>query len=184
MTEFFIGLGVVVLLIILYVIGTYNKLITFRNRMKDQWAQVDVQLKKRANLIPNLVETVKGYATHEKETFEEVITARNKITTANNPEDAMEANNMLTNTLNRLFALAESYPDLKANQNFLSLQDDLKDIEDKIAYARQFYNDSVYTYNTKVEMFPSNIIASSFKFEKAKFFEISEEDAKNPTVKF
>lgn len=184
MYSFLIGLGVVILLIILYVISSYNRLVIFRNRVKDQWAQVDVQLKKRANLIPNLVETVKGYATHEKETFEEVITARNKITTASTPEAAMEANNMLTNTLNKLFALSEAYPDLKANQNFLSLQGDLKDIEDKIAYARQFYNDSVYTYNNKIEMFPSNIVASSFKFEKAKFFEITEEEAQNPTVKF
>ncbi len=182
--ELLIGSVVILLLLFLYVVGTYNSLVTFRNRVKDQWAQVHVQLQRRANLILNLVETVKGYATHERQTLEDVIAARNSVTSAPTPESEMEANNMLTSTLNRLFALSESYPDLKANQNFLSLQGDLKDVEDKIAYSRQFYNDSVYSYNNKIEMFPSNIIASMFKFEKSKFFEVSEEDAKAPIVKF
>ena len=168
----------------MYVVLTYNRLVSLRNRVRDQWAQIDVQLKKRADLIPNLVETVKGYAAHEKETFEEVIAARNRLASANNPEAEIEANNALTHTLSKLFALAEAYPELKANENFLSLQADLKDIEDKIAYARQFYNDSVYSYNNKIEMFPSNIIASMFNFEKSKFFEADEEELETPTVKF
>jgi len=182
--EWIIGFGIVILLLIIYVVGAYNGLVTLRNKVRDQWAQVHVQLQRRSNLIPNLVETVKGYATHERETFEEVISARNKMASAATPEAEMEANNMLTSTLSKLFALSEAYPELKANQNFLSLQGDLKDVEDKIAYARQFYNDTVYLYNNKIEMFPSNIIASMFKFEKSKFFEVSEEDAKAPTVKF
>ncbi len=184
MIYWYIGIGIVIILLLLYIMGTYNTLVALRNRVKDQWAQVDVQLKKRANLIPNLVETVKGYAKHEKETFDEVIEARNRVNHAKTLEAEIEANNALTNTLGRLFALSEAYPELKANQNFLSLQADLKDIEDKIAYARQFYNDSVYSYNTKIEMFPSNVIASMFRFEQSKFFEVEEEDSKNPTVKF
>ena len=183
MVYLIIGI-VLVLLIIMFVVTNYNKLIILRNRVRDQWAQVDVQLKKRADLVPNLVEIVKGYAKHEKETFESVIEARNKIRMAENPESEMEANNMLTNALGKLFALAEAYPDLKANQNFLSLQADLKDVEDKIAVARQFYNDRVLAYNNKTEIFPSNIIASMYKFERAKFFEINEVDSKVPTVKF
>ena len=184
MITFLITIGIILLFILFYIITTYNNLVTLRNRVRDQWAQVHVQLKKRADLVPNLVETVKGYARHERETFDEVISARNKATTAKTIEAEMDANNMLTNTLGRLFALVEAYPDLKANQNFLSLQADLKDIEEKIAYARQFYNDSVYLYNNRTEVFPSNIIAASFKFEKSKFFEASEEETKTPTVKF
>jgi LemA protein len=175
---------ILILLFVLYIIGTYNNLVVLRNRVKDQWAQVDVNLKRRSDLIPNLVETVKGYAKHEKDTFNEVIEARNKFNTAANPTEEMAASNMLTGALNKLFALSEAYPDLKANQNFLSLQADLKDTEDKITFAREFYNDTVLTLNNKIEMFPSNIVANMFKFEQAKFFEANEQEREKPTVKF
>ena len=166
-----VALIVIVILVIL-VAGAYNGLVASRNRVKDQWSQIDVQLKKRADLIPNIVETVKGYAKHEKETLEDVVKARNALNTASTVEDEMKANNQIPGALNKLFALSEAYPELKANENFMSLQRDLKDIEDKISYARQFYNDSVMTYNNKVQMFPTNIIANIFNFKESKFFEI------------
>ena len=175
--------GIVVILI-LFVIGTYNSLISLRNKEDDQWSQIEVQLKRRADLIPNLVETVKGYAKHENNTLKEVIEARNTYVAASTPEEEMKASGEVTKALNKLFALSESYPDLKANENFMALQKDLKDTEDKISYARQFYNDTVLTYNNKVEMVPSNIVAGIFKFKKATFFEASEEDKKTPEVKF
>lgn len=176
-------LGVVVL-IVLYLIGTYNKLVVLRNRVKDQWSQIDVQLKRRFDLIPNVVETVKGYAKHEKETLEAVIQARNSFTTATTPEDEMAANNQLTGALTKLFALSESYPDLKANQGFQDLQKELSNTEDKIAVARQFYNDTVLGLNNKVEMFPSNIVANMFKFKKEAFFEVDESQRENVKVSF
>ena len=176
--------GAVVVITLLVIAGIYNKLVVLRNRVKDQWAQVDVQLKKRSNLIPNLVETVKGYAKHEKETFESVIEARKQFDNASSPEAEMAASNSLTGALGRLFAIAEAYPELKANENFLDLQQQLKDVEDKIAMARQFYNDTVLSYNNKVEMFPSNIIAGMFKFEKSSFFEALEAEKAVPKVKF
>lgn len=176
--------GIVVLLIILYVISTYNTLIKLRNRVKDQWAQIEVQLKRRFDLIPNIVETVKGYAKHESDTLKGVIEARNKFTVAGTKEDEMKANNELTGAIRQLFALSESYPELKADTSFLKLQSNLEETEDKISSARQFYNDTVLTYNNKVEMVPSNIVASIFKFKKATFFETSEEDKKTPEVKF
>ncbi|MFA5602120.1 MAG: LemA family protein [Bacilli bacterium] len=179
----YIILGIVVILILL-VIGNYNKLVVLRNRVKDQWSQIDVQLKRRVDLIPNLVETVKGYAKHEKETFDSVIKARNSFNSATTPTEEMNANGELTQALGRLFALAESYPDLKANENFVNLQNQLKEVEEKIAYARQFYNDTVLSLNNKVEMFPSSIIANMFNFKKEKFFEIDEADRKTPEVKF
>lgn len=175
--------GIVVILI-LFVIGTYNSLISLRNKKDDQWSQIEVQLKRRADLIPNLVETVKGYAKHENNTLKEVIEARNTYVAASTPEEEMKASGEVTKALNKLFALSESYPDLKANENFMALQKDLKDTEDKISYARQFYNDTVLTYNNKVEMVPSNIVAGIFKFKKATFFKASEEDKKTPEVKF
>lgn len=175
--------GIVVILI-LFVIGTYNSLISLRNKKDDQWSQIEVQLKRRADLIPNLVETVKGYAKHENNTLKEVIEARNTYVAASTPEEEMKASGEVTKALNKLFALSESYPDLKANENFMALQKDLKDTEDKISYARQFYNDTVLTYNNKVEMVPSNIVAGIFKFKKSTFFEASEEDKKTPEVKF
>ena len=157
--------GLLVLLAF-YVVGVYNKLVNARNKVDNQFSQVDIQLKRRADLIPNLVETVKGYAKHEEGTLTAVIEARNKAVSATSINDKIDANNQLTGALNKLFALSESYPELKANQNFLSLQNDLKDTEDKITYARQFYNDSAMGFNNLVEMFPSNIVANMFKFKK------------------
>lgn len=176
---------IVIAILVILVAGAYNGLVASRNRVKDQWSQIDVQLKKRADLIPNIVETVKGYAKHEKETLEDVVKARNALNTASTVEDEMKANNQITGALNKLFALSEAYPELKANENFMSLQRDLKDIEDKISYARQFYNDSVMTYNNKVQMFPTNIIANIFNFKESKFFEIeNEKDKETPKVSF
>ena len=178
-----IGICVLVVIIVLIIIG-YNELVKLRNMVKDQWSQIDVLLKRRYDLIPNLVETVKGYAAHEKETLEAVINARNKATTTSSVEDSSIANNELTGALNKLFALTEAYPDLKANTNFLDLQANLKETEDKISYARQFYNDSVLKYNNKVEMIPTNIVAMLFGFEKYDFFEISDEERQVTKIKF
>lgn len=183
-TIILIVVGVIVLLLLFFVIGTYNALIQLRNRVSDQWAQIDVQLKRRADLIPNLVETVKGYAGHEKETLDAVIEARNSFKSATTPEAEMKASGELTQALGRIFALAEAYPDLKANQNFLQLQAELTGIEEKIAYARQFYNDSVLTYKNKLEMFPANIVAGMFRFEPKAFFETNEQDREVPKVSF
>ena len=176
-------LGIVVVLAIV-IINNYNKLVSLRNKVKDQWAQIDVQLKRRFDLIPNLVETVKGYTKHESETLEKVIEARNSFASSKTAEDEMKANGELTNAMNKLFALAESYPDLKANTNFIKLQDELKETEDKIAYARQFYNDNVMEYKNKIEMFPSNIVASIFGFKQEPFFEANESEKENIEVKF
>lgn len=174
----------VIILLVLWYFSTYNSLVTLRNRKDDQFSQIDVQLKRRADLIPNLVETVKGYAKHENDTLEEVIRARNDYNTASTNEDKMKASGEITNALNKLFALSESYPDLKANTNFMSLQNDLKDTEDKISAARQFYNDTVLTYNNKVEMVPSNIVANIAGFKKSEFFQIEESEKEAPKVKF
>ncbi len=179
-----IGIIVVIVLVILFMVSVYNNLVSLRNRVKDQWAQIDVQLKRRFDLIPNVVETVKGYAKHESETFEDVVKARNTFLTASTPEEEIKANGELTKAMSKLFALAEAYPELKANTNFLSLQEELKGTEDKIASARQFYNDTVLLYNNKVEMFPSNIVASLFKFKTQVFYEIEENERKNVSVKF
>lgn len=176
-------IGVVVLLA-LYFVATYNGLVKLRNMVKDQWSQIDVLLKRRADLIPNLVETVKGYAKHESETLEAVINARNKAVSAKGAEEEMKANGELTGALSRLFALAESYPDLKANTNFMDLQNNLKETEDKISYARQFYNDAVLKYKNKLEVFPSNIVGSVFGFKPEPFFEATEQEKANPQVKF
>lgn len=173
-----------VVLIILYLVSTYNTLVKLRNRVRDQWAQIEVQLKRRFDLIPNIVETVKGYAKHESETLKGVIEARNKFTVAQTPEQEMEASNQLTGAVRQLFALSESYPELKADTNFLNLQNELKDTENKVATARQFYNDTVLSLNNKVELFPSNIVAKMFGFKKEAFFE-AEAEAKNaPKVQF
>ncbi len=179
-----IGIIVVVVLIIFYIIATYNKLVVLRNRVKDQWAQIDVQLKRRFDLIPNLVETVKGYTKHESETLENVIKARNTFLSATTPEAQMGADGELTKAISKLFALTESYPDLKANTNFLELQTELQATEEKIAYARQFYNDTVLSYNNKIEVVPSNIVASLFKFKHQAFFEANETERENVQVKF
>ena len=175
---------IVVVLIVLWAISVYNKLVVLRNRVKDQWAQIDVQLKRRFDLIPNLVETVKGYTKHESETLEAVIKARNTYVSATLPEDQMKADGELTQAISKLFALTESYPDLKANTNFQALQQELTETESKIAAARQFYNDTVMVYNNKVSMVPSNIIASLFKFNKEAFFEANETERQNVQVKF
>lgn len=177
-------LVIILVLLLLYVTGTYNTLVSLRNKVKDQWSQIDVVLKNRNDLIPNIVETVKGYAKHEKETLNGVIEARSKMASANTPEEEMKAAGEVTQALGRLFALAESYPDLKANQNFMDLQNKLNEVEEKIRYARQFYNDSVLTYKNKLEMFPSNIVANMFGFKPEAFFEATEEERKNVQVKF
>lgn len=174
----------IVVLILLYFVSTYNSLVGLRNKVKDQWSQIDVVLKNRNDLIPNIVETVKGYAKHEKETLNEVIEARSKMVSANTPEEEMKASGEVTKALGKLFALAESYPELKANENFLDLQNKLNEVEEKIRYARQFYNDSVLTYKNKIEMFPSNIVANMFGFKPEAFFEATEEERKNVQVKF
>ncbi len=175
---------IVGILIFFWAISVYNKLIALRNRVKDQWAQIDVQLKRRFDLIPNLVETVKGYTKHESETLEAVIKARNTYVSATLPEDQMKADGELTKAISKLFALTESYPELKANTNFQALQQELTETESKIASARQFYNDTVMVYNNKVDMVPSNIIASLFRFEKEAFFEANETERQNVQVKF
>ncbi len=173
-----------IVLVVLYLVSTYNTLVKLRNRVKDQWAQIEVQLKRRFDLIPNIVETVKGYAKHESETLKGVIEARNKFSVAKSPEEEMKASNQLTGAVRQLFALSESYPELKADTNFLNLQNELKDTENKVATARQFYNDTVLTLNNKVELFPSNIVANMFGFKKEAFFE-AEAEAKNaPKVEF
>ena len=174
----------ILLLLVCYVIGVYNKLVNARNKVDNQFSQIDIQLKRRADLIPNLVETVKGYAKHEEGTLTAVIEARNKAVSAGTVNEKVEANNELSGALNKLFALSEAYPDLKANENFMSLQNDLKETEDKITYARQFYNDSAMGFNNLVEMFPSNIVANMFKFKKFEYFKILEEEKATPKVKF
>lgn len=175
---------VIVVILVLWVIATYNSLITLRNRVKDAWSQIDVQLKRRFDLIPNLVETVKGYTKHESETLENVIKARNTYMSATLPEDQMKADGELTKAVSKLFALTESYPDLKANTNFNELQKELNETENKIAMSRQFYNDIVMQYNNKVEMVPSNIIAGMFHFKKETFFEAEKAERENVQVKF
>ncbi len=174
----------VILLLVLYVIFTYNGLIKLKNRVEAAWAQIDVQLKRRGDLIPNLVETVKAYAAHEKGTFEAVIAARNAGTSAATPGQAAAADTMLTGALRQLFAVAEAYPDLKANQNFLSLQEELSSTEGRIAYARQAYNDDVARYNTKIETFPSVIVANALKFGPREYFEADDASRQVPKVQF
>ena len=179
-------LGIIVVLVLI-VAGIYNALVRLRNQVKNSWAQIDVQLKRRYDLIPNLVETVKGYAGHEKETLEGVIKARQQAinVSADSVAEQAKAENMLTQTLRSIFALSESYPDLKANQNFLSLQEELSSTENKIGFARQNYNDQVLGFNNKIEMFPSNIIAGMFNFKQAEFFELDDEAAREaPKVQF
>ena len=166
--------------VVLYAIGVYNSLVTRRNRCDNSWAQVDVQLKRRYDLIPNLVETVKGYAKHEREVFERVTQARNAAIAATGVKDLGAAENVLSGALKSLFAVAEAYPELKANQNFLLLQEELAGTESKIAYARQFYNDVVMKFNTRQQVFPANIIAGMFQFKLKEYFEIEEPAAKEP----
>jgi len=179
----YIILGIVVILII-YFIAQYNSLVKLKNQAEAAWSDIDVQLKRRYDLIPNLVETVKGYAAHEKETLERVIKARNMAISATNLQEKAEAENMLTGALKTIFALSENYPDLKANQNFLQLQNTLNEIEDNIQNARRYYNAVVRDLNTKIESFPSNIIAKMFNFSKKEYFEIEEREKEPVKVKF
>jgi LemA protein len=186
------GLGLVALILVavvavvlLWVAGAYNGLVRLRNQVENAWAQIDVQLKRRHDLIPNLVETVKGYAKHERETFERVTQARNMAVNAKTVGERAEAENILTGALKSLFAVAEAYPDLKANQNFLRLQEELTSTENKVSFARQFYNDSVMTYNVRLEIFPVNLIATTFNFGRRDLFEVKPEaEREAPQVKF
>lgn len=186
MTILYIVLGVAVVLI-LWVIGAYNRFVKLVNQAKEAWADIDVQLKRRYDLIPNLVNTVKGYATHESTAFEKVTQARAAAMGASSLEDKSKAEVSLAGALKSVFAIAEAYPDLKANQNFLGLQQELSDTENKIQAARRFYNGNVRDLNTAAESFPGNVIANTFKFTKMEFFELGEDEAaaKNPVeVKF
>jgi len=177
-------LGIVVLLIAL-VAGAYNGLVRLRNQVENAWAQIDVQLKRRYDLIPNLVETVKGYASHERNTLENVIKARNMAMNATGIGDRAQAENMLTGALKSLFAVAEAYPNLKADQTFLRLQEEVASTENKVAFSRQFYNDSVMSFNTRREVFPTNIIANMFNFARREFFEVKDDAQREaPQVKF
>lgn len=171
-------------LIALWVIFTYNGLITLKNRTDEAWSDIDVQLKRRYDLIPNLVETVKGYASHESGTLEKVIAARNSAMSAKTMGEHAQAENALSQTLKSIFALSEAYPDLKANQNFMALQEELTNTEDKIQASRRFYNGNVRDFNTKLQVFPTNLIGNMLGFVKREFFEIAEDEKANPQVKF
>lgn len=173
MTIFYV-LGGIAVLAVFVVIGMYNRFVTLVNRTKEAWSDIDVQLKRRYDLIPNLVETVKGYATHEREAFENVTKARTMAMGAQSVEDHAKAENMLTGALKSIFAIAEAYPTLRANENFAKLQDELSDTENKVQAARRFYNGNVRDLNTSIESFPGNIIAGMFRFEKQAFFELDE----------
>ena len=171
---------VVVVLLGLYAVISYNGLVGLRNRIENAWAQIDVQLKRRYDLIPNLVETVKGYASHERETLDAVIQARNAGMNAGTPQEQAAAENQITGALKSIFALSEAYPDLKANQNFAQLQEELTGTEGRIAYARQFYNDTVYRYNTKIQSFPANVLAGAFRFSEREYFQ-ADDESRGPT---
>jgi LemA protein len=175
---------VIVVVVLAFFWFGYNSLVRNRNRVDNAWSQIDVQLKRRHDLIPNLVETVKGYAAHERGTFESVTNARANAINAQGPQQTAQAENMLTGALKSLFAVAEAYPDLKANQNFLQLQEELTATEDKVAYARQFYNDSVLTYNTRIQQFPTVLLAGMFHFEKRDFFDAEPGDTEPVQVQF
>ena len=177
---------VIVVLIALVFVVSYNGLVRLRNRIDSAWSQIGVQLERRHDLIPNLIETVKGYAAHERGTLEGVVQARNAAIQAKSegPEQQAQAENVLTGALKSLFALAEAYPDLKANQNFLSLQEELTATEDRIAYARQFYNDSVMKYDNRIQSIPSNLVAGMFGFKSREYFQAEEGAAEVPRVQF
>ena len=179
---------IVIVVIVVLVVGFfwfgYNSLVKKRNQVDNAWSQIDVQLKRRHDLIPNLVETVKGYAAHERGTFEAVTQARANAINAQTPADQAQAENVLSGALKSLFAVAEAYPDLKANQNFLNLQEELTSSEDRVAYARQYYNDSVLSYNTQIQKFPTVLLAGMFHFEKREFFDAAPEDTETPQVQF
>ena len=176
-------LGLLVVVII-FIIGVYNSLVSLKVKIQEAWSQIDVQLKRRTDLIPNIVETVKGYAAHEKEVFENVTKARTALISAQTPKEAGEADQMLGSALKSLFAVAENYPELKAQEGFVNLQKELSDTEDKVAYSRQFYNSVVRQYNEKIVVFPNNLIASSFGFKSQEFFEVEEAEREKVEVKF
>lgn len=173
----------IVVILGIFLITSYNSLVKYRNWVEESWSQIDVQLKRRHDLIPNLVNTVKGYAKHEKETLEKVIQARNQLISGT-PQERIDADNQIQRALKSIFALSESYPDLKANQNFLNLQEELTTTENKVAYSRQLYNKTVAEYNIKRESFPTNIIAGMFNFHKREQLTIPEEDRDVPNVRF
>ncbi len=176
---------VVLALVFFFIIGLYNGLVRLRNQADNAWSQIDVQLKRRHDLIPNLVETAKGYMRHERETFEAITNARSQAMQANTVAQANQAEGQLTDALSKFLLTVENYPDLKANQNFLSLQEELSSTENKISFARQAYNDAVLMFNNKVQMFPSNIVAGMFNFQKKDFFEIENATEREvPNVKF
>ena len=175
---------IVVIAIVCAIVGVYNNLVTLRNRIDNAWQNIDTQLQRRCDLIANLVETVKGYAKHEKETLEAVISARNATVSADSPDKKMEANNALSGALRQLFAVAESYPDLKANANFAHLQATLEDTENKVSYARQSYNDCVLNYNNAIQTFPGVFFAGIFQFKPRTGFEASDESRQAPKVQF
>jgi LemA protein len=182
-------IAVIVIVVVVVLIGVvfwlgYNGLVKRRVQVDNAWSQIDVQLKRRHDLIPNLVETVKGYAAHERGTFEAVTNARANAINAQTPPEQAQAENVLTGALKSLFAVAEAYPDLKANQNFLNLQEELTSAEDRIAYARQYYNDSVSSYNTQIQKFPTNLLAGMFHFEAREFYDAAPEDTETPQVQF
>lgn len=184
MTLLYIVIALVVL-VVLWLVFAYNRFITLRQRVNESWSDIDVQLKRRYDLIPNLVNTVKGYMTHERETFERITQARSQAMNAGNPQDQAQAENMLSETLKSLFAVAENYPELKSNENFMELQRELADTENKIQASRRFYNTNVRDFNTAVETFPSNVIAGMFGFAKSTYFEVeSEEERDNINVTF
>lgn len=174
----------IIVIILLFLFLTYNGLITSRVRVSEASSEIDVQLKRRTDLIPNLVETVKGYATHEKEVFENVTKARASLMTAGTTKEKAQANDFLSGTLKSLFAVAENYPELKASQNFMELQEELSDTENKIAYARQFYNSNVMDYNTKIQTMPTNMVANMFHFQPAEFFTADDKDKEPVKVSF
>lgn len=175
---------VIVVILAIALVGLYNNFVKLRNRVDNAWSQIDVQLQRRLDLIPNLVETVKGYAAHESGTLESVTAARTACMNATTPEQRAEAENVLTGTLKTLFAVSENYPDLKANQNFLKLQGELRDTEDKISYMRQSYNDTVMTFNNAIQTFPGVLIAGPFGFKARELFDAAESAAAAPSVKF
>lgn len=176
--------GVVIAIVLVFVITTYNELVRLRNKVKNAFSQIDTQLQRRFDLIPNLVETVKGFATHEKELLENVAASRSGYMNASSNGEKLAMNNQLTSNLRSLFAVAESYPELKANTNFLKLQDELSETEDKVTYSRQFYNDAVTIYNNKIQMFPGNLIAGIFGFKEEELFNTVDEAKEAPRVQF
>jgi LemA protein len=187
MTTTLIVVLVIIVALAALIIGMYNGLIRLKNRVEEAWSDIDVQLKRRYDLIPNLIETVKGYASHEKETFEKVVQARSAAMSAQESGDTKkqaEAENMLSGTLKSIFALSENYPDLKANQNFLELQQELSDTENKIMASRRFYNSNVRDFNTKLEVFPTNMIGNMLGFKSRDYFEAEESEKENVKVKF